>query len=386
MIMIKRCKNCAGRVTYDIEKKGLVCDSCGSIFAEDEFKEHEEDQMLDVPEEAMIHCNIYQCSSCGAEISVTNTEASTVCIYCGNPTIVFSRVSKMKKPDLIIPFKITKEEAMNIINKKLKRGLFIPKSIKNFEIEQLCGIYIPYYITNMEYDGSYIFSSRVKSGKSTRTIHTKTSLVCSMDWVTTDASRTLSDDSSQRLEPYDKTGAVPFDENYLVGFYSDMADITENDGVSYARMRMINLAKKEMESLVRGTIIDVIDSRVTAEVYKKARTAMFPAWFLTLRYKDQPYTVIVNGQTGKLVGGMPWNKWLFALWLIGLSVIMGAGLTYLFTLAVSHELGEMTYMVIFITICMFVGGYNRMRKVVNAVNRASESALTTYVNKRQKGL
>ena len=36
--------------------------------------------------------------------------------------------------------------------------------------------------------------------------------------------------------------------------------------------------------------------------------ALVPVWILTTRYKDQPYTFMMNGQTGKFVGSLPWDK------------------------------------------------------------------------------
>ena len=33
---------------------------------------------------------------------------------------------------------------------------------------------------------------------------------------------------------------------------------------------------------------------------QKETYAMLPAWFMTFRYKENPYTMLVNGQTGKV--------------------------------------------------------------------------------------
>ena len=32
---------------------------------------------------------------------------------------------------------------------------------------------------------------------------------------------------------------------------------------------------------------------------------MVPVWILTTRYKDTPYTFMMNGQTGEVVGSLP---------------------------------------------------------------------------------
>ena len=33
---------------------------------------------------------------------------------------------------------------------------------------------------------------------------------------------------------------------------------------------------------------------------------MMPVWFFTFKYEGKPYTILINGQTGKVVGTMPW--------------------------------------------------------------------------------
>ncbi|MBP5230694.1 MAG: hypothetical protein ILO68_03105 [Clostridia bacterium] len=72
---------------------------------------------------------------------------------------------------------------------------------------------------------------------------------------------------------------------------------------------------------------DVKKSRKTrhAEMYSNdpigksmnPRYALLPAWFLTTRTDDVPRTILVNGQTGKMVGAVPFVKWkayaMFAL-------------------------------------------------------------------------
>ena len=61
--------------------------------------------------EEFMDCYVYSCGSCGGEVIINGSEASTKCIYCGNSTVIFNRISRQKRPKYIIPFIITKEEA-----------------------------------------------------------------------------------------------------------------------------------------------------------------------------------------------------------------------------------------------------------------------------------
>lgn len=399
--MIRTCKNCGGRLKFDIQKKGLVCASCGSLFDVSEYDsgldELQEQEPVKLKIEDTIDCSIYQCNSCGAEISITNTEVSTFCIYCGNPSIVFSRISKMKKPDAILPFTVTKEQAMNMVRERINKGFFIPKSIKNYEIEQMRGIYIPYYITNVEYDASMILSSVHKNGKNSTTYYYKRTGYSHMPWVTTDASRTLADSSSQRLEPYYIKDAKPFDEDYLVGFYSDMSDVPYTEAITLAKQRADNVFTDEMLKSINGSSKKVVEKRHRAEVYDKPTTIFLPAWFLTFRYNNQPYTIIINGQTGKVVGGVPWNKALFTAIFLSLAVLISAACIFLLQLMLpvvfssrrhssnNRNSGNVIAVPIAVAIASISSGVKKIKSVLKSISRTSASTLTTYVSKRQKG-
>ena len=54
----------------------------------------------------------YNCPSCGAELICDASTAATSCPYCGNPTVVPGQFSGALKPDYVIPFKLSKEDAV----------------------------------------------------------------------------------------------------------------------------------------------------------------------------------------------------------------------------------------------------------------------------------
>ncbi len=118
--MFTQCRNCAGQLVFDPEKQKLVCKYCGSEFAPEEFAQSEKEYLLDKKAESaqdiygedakdMMDCYVYLCHSCGGEIIINGSEASTKCIYCGNSAVVFSRNSNRESPKYILPFKVTQD-------------------------------------------------------------------------------------------------------------------------------------------------------------------------------------------------------------------------------------------------------------------------------------
>ena len=76
--------------------------------------------------------------------------------------------------------------------------------------------------------------------------------------------------------------------------------------------------KRAKEIFDKSVIHDVTGSapQVVAEFHETSilrdyKYAMFPVWFVTFRCDGQPHTILINGQTGKVVCGLPWRKKLF---------------------------------------------------------------------------
>ncbi|USP69036.1 hypothetical protein LCN94_00725 [Ruminococcus sp. FMB-CY1] len=56
---------------------------------------------------------VFHCDSCGAEVVTTSSTAATTCFYCHNPVVLKGRLSGDFRPDRIIPFKLSREQAVS---------------------------------------------------------------------------------------------------------------------------------------------------------------------------------------------------------------------------------------------------------------------------------
>ncbi|MDO4876760.1 MAG: DNA helicase PriA, partial [Oscillospiraceae bacterium] len=116
------CKNCAGKLIFNPASQKLECNTCGSSYRPQDVED-----IYASSDTKFYDTRVYTCSHCGAEVITSDTESSTFCVYCGNPAIVFSRVSREYRPDGIIPFKITKQQAIENIRTKFLKNPIIPK-------------------------------------------------------------------------------------------------------------------------------------------------------------------------------------------------------------------------------------------------------------------
>lgn len=303
--MICRCKNCGSAARFNPQLNKMVCSYCDSTFDANELDNRE-----------YIEYNVYSCSACGAELRMNGVEASTFCPYCGQPTIAYSRISKEVQPDVIVPFSVTKEEAIAAVREKFKRNIFIPKEIKNFDIDKIRGIYIPFWLFDVNYTGKSIIRTSHGSSKHRVYHYHYRHGECDFSNITADASKSLNDESSQRLEPFNLSQAVPFKAAYLSGFYADRYDVEDAEVEDIIKDRSKKYYEKAMLTSVSGSDKTVQESEDNAKL-GEAKYAFLPVWFLTFRYKDKPYTFLINGQTKKVVGGVPFLKRIAtALWAV----------------------------------------------------------------------
>ena len=91
----------------------------------EDLKAEEMGEVYGGKKDRYMDCYVYACSECGGEIIINGTEASTTCVYCGNPNVVFSRIAKQKCPEFVMPFSVTKEEAIRRAREQIRKGIFV---------------------------------------------------------------------------------------------------------------------------------------------------------------------------------------------------------------------------------------------------------------------
>ena len=83
---------------------------------------------------------------------------------------------------------------------------------------------------------------------------------------------------------------------------------------------MQNSVSSELSASITGynsvsTLSENIHIDYTAKHY-----ALLPVWMLHTKWQGKDYLFAMNGQTGKLVGGLPVDKRKVAAWFAGISV------------------------------------------------------------------
>lgn len=344
-----RCPSCNAYLVFDAESGQMKCDYCMSSFPVDQIKSKEDGRGKvaneggeNVSESKEGEFNSYSCPACGGEIISTATTAATECLFCGNPTVITQRLSGEFKPDFVIPFNVTKEEAIKSLQKLYKGKKLLPKEFtQHNRIQKITGLYVPYWICDCKVSGTvYYNATRVRTYTDgdylvTRTEHYKIERggAVAFDNIPQDGTTKMEGEHTESIEPYDYSQMVPFANQYLSGYFADIYDVPAADVLE----RVSNRAKNSVEGIFRKSIVGY--STVTRSSSQLSvmggdvHYALLPVWVLNTRWKDKTYTFAMNGQTGKAVGDLPVDKkkfWLRLAMYTGIFSAIGCAIVYMF--------------------------------------------------------
>lgn len=354
-----QCPACTGPLHYSAKSGKLACDYCGSsfdvaeieaLYARKEAEAAAAKQAADAKAEAAQAAKaeaaeaaaasggwdtsdlsrdwgaeadglrVYSCPSCGAELICDETTAATSCPYCGNPTVVPGQFSGALRPDFILPFRLTKDDAVQALRAHYKGKPFLPKSFTSANhIEQIQGVYVPFWLFDGGAEGSASYrasnTSVYETGdyEVTETMHYDVFRAGSIAFekIPVDASSKMPDDHMDSIEPFDYAQMQPFSTAYLPGYLADKYDVSVDDSRDRADARCRETLAQALRDTVTGYGACVTEREDIALRRGKVHYALLPVWMLSTKWRGQDFLFAMNGQTGKLVGDLPTDRGRF---------------------------------------------------------------------------
>ena len=294
---------------FDITSQQMKCDSCSSLFDPYAFS------MSGAEESTEYDVTVFKCTQCGGEIYSTDERAASFCSYCGASNVLESRLTREKKPELIIPFKQTKAQCQLAFEKFIKKSIFAPKSYREAgKADSFRGIYMPYWLYDMSQrcDVNIPTSTSHRSGDYIITDHylCRGTLDNYYNGVSYDASSSFADDISTEIAPFNVKDITTFNPSFLSGYYADVADVSDatyrDTAVELAQESTYNYLVRQ--SPMKGNHFEEPKSTTKSKIKTNVnvtRSAMFPVWFMAYRNRNRVAYATVNGQTGKVSADVP---------------------------------------------------------------------------------
>ena len=349
-----QCPACTGPLHYSAKSGKLECDYCGSsfdvadieaLYAHKEAEAAAAKQAADAKADAAAAAeaeaaqaaaqsgNVGGWDTSGlssdwgadadglrvysAELICDETTAATSCPYCGNPTVVPGQFSGALRPDFILPFRLTKDDAVQALRAHYKGKPFLPKSFTSANhIEQIQGVYVPFWLFDGGAEGSASYrasnTSVYETGdyEVTETMHYDVFRAGSIAFekIPVDASSKMPDDHMDSIEPFDYAQMQPFSTAYLPGYLADKYDVSVDDSRDRADARCRETLAQALRDTVTGYGTCVTDHTDIRLHRGKVHYALLPVWMLSTKWNGESFLFAMNGQTGKLVGDLPTDR------------------------------------------------------------------------------
>jgi DNA-directed RNA polymerase subunit RPC12/RpoP len=346
-----KCPQCGGVVTFDAPSGKMKCAYCGSYFEPTDFTtdaaiaaQPEAETVAPAgeewTEEEKAHLRQYTCPSCGGQILTDVTTAATHCPYCDSPTILPSQLTGARKPDAVLPFKVTKEQVTDALTDHLKGKRLAPKQFRTkSKIDSVTGLYVPFWLFDTRLQGDITFTARnVRTWSDSRNLYTKTDTyrvrragTVVYQGVPVDAATKIDNTYTEAIEPFDYQAAVEYQPTYLLGYLAQTYDAEADECRPRAHQRMAVALRASFAATVNRYDSFSVAGEHIQVTGENVHYALMPVWLLNTIYDGKTWTFAMNGQTGEFVGELPMAWSQFWKWFGGLFAVVGlaaAVLTY----------------------------------------------------------
>lgn len=341
-----KCPSCGAPIKFNPTAGKWKCEYCNSEFTLEDMQKHNNASSVKNNEEKeynkkeeIIDDTVYisyKCQNCGAEIVADEQTTATFCVYCGNTAILKNKLSGEFHPEMIIPFKTEKEQAIEAFVNLKKGRPFVPKDFTSKDnIEKIKGVYIPFWLYDIFVSGSLNCNGKkITTWSVGDTRYTKTDDYAIdrtgemlFTKVPVDGSTRFDNNIMNSIEPFYYEDIKNYNHAYLSGFFAERFDVQSEDAYKDAEDRAKNSGKDVMYNDSVGYNTKVVLNNTLEAKKESSKYALLPVWMVNVKYKDKMYIFAMNGQTGKFIGDIPLDKNKAIIWgimiFIGLFLIVG---------------------------------------------------------------
>ena len=277
-----------------------------------------------------------KCGGCGAQIVInTSEQMGSRCHWCRHLLTVNEQVPNGAVPDAVLPFKLTRDEAIARIRQFAgKRKLFAARRfVRGFTAEDVVGVYLPYMVVDGNVSAAVAGHGEVETRryvrgteKNKRTyydadvyeVHRQVDFT--VDDLTLESSSERADMNTSvntnnvinTIQPFDTENALRWNASYLTGFTSEKRDSDIAELQPELEHRLLSIARHQVEPSVQRYDRGVRWERERLDVHGTRFVSMYlPVWLYSHKDdrggkgKGMIHYIAVNGRTGEVMGSIP---------------------------------------------------------------------------------
>ncbi len=336
--------NCPGcgssEVMYSKKNKALECKYCGYLFNEKTDDDNKIKKLKGIIktkgsidyDETVDNLVVIKCDGCGAEVVIDiNDKPVARCQWCHSILTLNDIAETGRAPDKILPFKLSREEAVSKMKEFLQQGrmnYFANEKFKNgVTVDNIMGVYMPYLQVDVNAHaalkgiGKHIINYKKSKKKKKYNIEIY-DIEREFDLYVDDL---IFESNTERKDlecdartnniinavlPFDTENALKYTGNYLIGFNSEKRNLNQNDFRDEIEKKIIDISKEPLKK-DSNFYNDGIEWKEcnTKIVGSKWISIFLPIWLYSFQENQDDRKILhyiaVNGRTGKVMGSAP---------------------------------------------------------------------------------
>jgi len=334
----EKCPNCGNNLKFNPALQKLHCEYCDSSFdiaGNSNYVELDLRQgMVDEKDWSDV-TRTFECSNCGAQIILSKNESATSCPFCSTPHVVDKKEFSGLKPNVVVPFIKTPDEASASLKKWAKKKFFAPtKFKKKFTADNLNGVYMPCFTFDSNTFSTYygrIGDRRTRTVGSGKNRRTETYIVWrnisgSYSYFFNDimisASDKLTPKNIGKMGGFSEEHNKVYEDKYLLGF------------MAYGKNREIGPCWEDAKAVIDSNLKSLILSQYHYDVVDyikistnhndlKYKLELVPVYVGNYKFGKKVYNFMSNGTNGKCDGKTPVSPVKVSIFSIVLAGIIG---------------------------------------------------------------
>ena len=334
------CKECGANLVFTPGTTHLKCPYCGSendipadptaVVAEQDFRA----TLAGLADQKdTVDAMFVKCTACAAESHFPANVVADKCPFCGHPIVATASTKRLIRPQSLLPFHITKDQASHFFRTWVASRWFAPSTLKREAARsRITGAYIPAWTYDSDTISDYTGQrgddywdtehytamengrsvSKTRQVRKTRWRRASGRVFNQFDDVLVLASHSLPPKHAQALEPWDLKNLVPYRDEFLSGFVAESYQVDLAQGFEVARGIMDGHIRETIRRDIGGDHqrIDWVNTQYHGITFKHT---LLPIWISAYEFRQKTYRFLVNARTGEVQGERPYSAWKITL-------------------------------------------------------------------------
>ena len=297
-----RCTVCR---TY-LDGEDLFCSNCGT---ENTKGMDSEGVGIATPTATTQQASVmsFRCDQCGASMSYDASAKTLRCPFCGSEKMSSRADARTLRPSGVVPFRVDQSQAESLLRNWLSQGFWKPGDASQRSIvNKVTQVYVPFWVFSATTETAWTAdSTAVTAGARGKWRPMSGTRVGNYDGVLVGASGTLTPAEVQAIAPFHIEDAISPDSIDLNNVIVEEFRVTRRDARARASALVEQYEASQSQQSIPGSVRN-LNANVRIQDMKSV-PLLLPVWIMVYQYRDQPFRVLVNGQTGEVFGTAPFS-------------------------------------------------------------------------------